>query len=65
MAAIHDSVNHYHSPYEAFKNYLNILNDLEVHIKNAAKKRMESVDYEVRGKENVRRQALFAPQHKI
>ncbi len=58
--AVHDSVNHYHSSYEAFKNYLNIINDLEVQIKNAAKKRIESVDYEVRGKERVRRRALLA-----
>ena len=57
--AVHDSVNHYHSSYEAFKNYLNILNDLEVQIKNAAKKRIESVDYEVRGKERARRSALL------
>jgi alpha-amylase len=57
--AVHDSVNHYHSSYEAFKNYLNIVNDLEVQVKNAAKKRIESVDYEVRGKERVRRPALL------
>ena len=57
--AVHDSVNHYHSSYEAFKNYLNVLNDLEVQIKNAARKRIESVDYEVREKERVRRRALL------
>lgn len=38
---VHNSVNHYHSPYEAFRNYMNILGNFELHVRDHLKKRSE------------------------
>jgi hypothetical protein len=48
---VHDSVNHYHSSYKAFMNYLKILNGLELQVRSQAKKRVDSFGYGHGGKE--------------
>jgi alpha-amylase len=40
---VHDSANHYGSPYEAFRNYMNILSSFELTIKNYRLRKHELV----------------------
>jgi alpha-amylase len=40
-AIVHDAVSPYSSSHEAFRNYLNILGDFEIHLKNELKKRTQ------------------------
>jgi alpha-amylase len=44
-AIVHDAVSPYSSSHEAFRNYLNILGDFEIHIQNEAKKRTQFSGY--------------------
>lgn len=38
---VHDVVSHYDSPYQAFRNYMNILSDFELSVKRYRAKRLE------------------------